>query len=177
MKRLIREIRVSRSLPAIAKSSGFALVGGVRIPCVLGRSGVVSHKREGDGGTPRGVFRVLGGYFRADRTRRPRSVVPLRPTRSDDGWCDDPNSFSYNRPVRLPTAVRCERMTLPDPVYDIVLPTSYNVAPRKLGAGSAIFIHLRRADGDATEGCVAFSADDMRRLLPRLSRNVRILVR
>lgn len=176
MNRLIREIRISRSLPGIAKSSGFALVGGLRIPCVLGRGGVVSRKREGDGGTPRGSFRLLAGYFRSDRTRRPRSLVPLRPTRPDDGWCDDPNSFSYNRPIRLPADVRHEQMAMPDSVYDVVLPTSYNVAPRKLGAGSAIFIHLRRPDGKATEGCIAFSADDMRRLLPRLSQGVRVFI-
>lgn len=177
MSRLIREIRISQSLPALRPSLGFALVGKIRIPCVLGRSGIVTRKREGDGGTPKGAFGFLGGYFRADRLGRPRAPFSLRRTRQSDGWCDDPGSFIYNRPTRLPARVRCERMALEIGVYDIVLVTTYNMNPRILGAGSAIFVHLRQPDGRPTEGCVAFALEDMRRLLPRLSKRVRIVIR
>lgn len=154
-----------------------AIAGNVRIPCILGRSGIVARKREGDGGTPKGDFGFLGGYFRYDRLSRPGAPFCLRRTRQSDGWCDDPRSFTYNRPTRLPAQVRCEQMSLESGVYDIVLVTTYNMNPRTLGAGSAIFVHLRQPDGKPTEGCIAFALEDMRRLLPRLSKRVRIVIR
>lgn len=176
MSRLIREIKVSRSASLHKPCRGFALIGNVRIPCVLGRSGIVVRKREGDGGTPRGVFELTGGYFRGDRIPRPRSQLRLDLTKIDDGWCDDPASFQYNRATRLPARFRCERMMLEDNVYDVVLVTSYNLYPRRLGAGSAIFVHMQRPDARPTEGCVAFAPQDLLRFLPRLSKNVRIVI-
>jgi L,D-peptidoglycan transpeptidase YkuD (ErfK/YbiS/YcfS/YnhG family) len=176
MSRLIQEIRVSRSVSLQKPSKGFAIIGNVRIPCVLGRSGIVVRKREGDGGTPRGVFELTGGYFRGDRLRRPRSRIPLARTKVDDGWCDDPASFRYNRATRLPAPFRCERMMLEDNVYDVVLVTNYNLHPRRIGLGSAIFVHLQRPDLRPTEGCVAFAPQDLMRFLPRLSKKVRIVI-
>jgi L,D-peptidoglycan transpeptidase YkuD (ErfK/YbiS/YcfS/YnhG family) len=146
------------------------------MPCALGRSGVRVRKREGDGATPKGSFSILGAYFRADRTVRPITAFPLRATRGDDGWCDDPGSFRYNRPARLPFRFRCENMWLTDGVYDIVLVTNYNMHPRVRGAGSAIFIHLRRDGWKPTEGCVALDRADVRRLLPRLARQVKVII-
>ncbi|MFN3890015.1 MAG: L,D-transpeptidase [Beijerinckiaceae bacterium] len=176
MSQLITIIRVSRCFPGLRPSAGFAMVGNMRLSCSLGRSGITVRKREGDGATPRGEMVILGGYFRADRWKRRRASISMRRTRSDDGWCDDPGSYLYNRPVRLPTRVRCERMALEDNVYDVVLTTSHNMKPRQLGAGSAIFVHLRRSDGGPTAGCIAFAPADMRRLLPRLSKRVRVIV-
>jgi L,D-peptidoglycan transpeptidase YkuD (ErfK/YbiS/YcfS/YnhG family) len=176
MHRLIREVRVCRRLPLASSTEAFLIAGPTRIRCVLGRSGTRMMKREGDGTTPRGVLGILSGYYRADRIRRPATNFAMHPIRPDDGWCDDPTSFLYNRPVRLPAQIRCERLALDSAVYDIILVTSYNMLPRRMGAGSAIFLHLRRLDGGPTEGCIAFDAADLRRLLPRLSKDVRIRI-
>lgn len=176
MRRLITTVTISRLAPMASSTNGFLLAGPTRIQCVLGRAGAKVLKREGDGATPRGTLRILGGYYRADRMRRPATGFTMEPIRPDDGWCDDPASFLYNRPVRLPARFRCERLSLESNVYDIVLITSYNMVPRRLGAGSAIFLHLRRADGGPTEGCIAFDQRDLRRLLPRLSRHVRVRI-
>ncbi len=67
-------------------------------------------------------------------------------------------------------------MSLTEHVYDIVLATSHNVKPRTLGAGSAIFVHLRQPDGRPTQGCIAFALDDLRRLLPRLSARPKLVI-
>lgn len=176
MTRLIREVRVFQRLPARASTQGFLIAGSTLMPCSLGRSGIKARKREGDGATPRGAFKILGGYFRHGRTARPITAFAMRATRPDDGWCDDPESFQYNRPARLPARFRCERMFLESRVYDIVLITSYNIHARKRGAGSAIFIHLRRPDGGPTEGCIALDPADMRKLLPRLARSTQIRI-
>jgi L,D-peptidoglycan transpeptidase YkuD (ErfK/YbiS/YcfS/YnhG family) len=172
----ITKIRVSRCFPGLQPTDGFAQVGGVRISCKLGRSGIASRKREGDGATPRGEYTILEGYYRSDRLRRPRASVRLRATRQTDGWCDDPSSFHYNRAVKLPFAKRSERLSLEEQVYDIVLVTSHNTRPRTLGAGSAIFVHLQQRDRRPTQGCIAFAFEDLRRLLPRLSARPRLVI-
>ena len=177
MGRLIAKILVSRAFAGLRPTEGFARVGSVRISCQLGRSGIVSRKREGDGATPRGRFIILAGYFRNDRLSRPSTHIPLKPTKPTDGWCDDPTSFQYNRATRLPSVARCERMCLDDHVYDIVLVTSHNTLPRRLGAGSAIFVHFKQPDGRPTQGCIAFAPHDLRRLLPRLARNPSLVIK
>ncbi len=99
----ITRIRVSRCFPGLKPTDGFAQIGGVRVGCKLGRSGIGSRKREGDGKTPRGEYTILAGYFRSDRLRRPKAHIHFKAIRPSDGWCDDPSSFQYNRPVKLPS--------------------------------------------------------------------------
>jgi L,D-peptidoglycan transpeptidase YkuD (ErfK/YbiS/YcfS/YnhG family) len=52
----------------------------------------------------------------------------------------------------------------------------YNMRPRVGRRGSAIFFHLARPDLSPTAGCVALHPADMRRLLPRLSPRVVMVV-
>lgn len=154
----------------------FIQAGGHRIDCTLGRSGASHRKREGDGATPRGSFRILNGYYRPDRSGPIKSGIRLSPIRPSDGWCDDPLSGSYNRPKKLPAKESCERMWRPDRLYDIVLVLDYNFTSRSKRLGSAIFFHLWRDPITPTEGCIAISAANMRRLLPRLAPNARLKI-
>jgi L,D-peptidoglycan transpeptidase YkuD (ErfK/YbiS/YcfS/YnhG family) len=64
-----------------------------------------------------------------------------------------------------------------DRVYDVVLVLDYNLHPRVLGAGSAIFFHLTTLTSTPTAGCVAIDAPAMRRLLQQLSANAHITIR
>ncbi len=74
------------------------------IPVALGRSGIGFDKREGDGLTPAGVWRILRVLYRGDRAPRPATRLPASPIGAADGWCDDPEDRRYNRPVTLPFA-------------------------------------------------------------------------
>jgi L,D-peptidoglycan transpeptidase YkuD (ErfK/YbiS/YcfS/YnhG family) len=152
-----------------ARHQGKLLAGPLRIACALGARGIVRDKREGDGGTPAGRFRLQQVLYRADRVARPVALLPRRRLRRDDGWCDDPASPSYNRCVRLPFAAGHERLWREDGLYDIIVVTDHNTRPRIRGRGSAVFFHLARPDLAPTAGCIAVSRPDMRRLLPRLS--------
>jgi L,D-peptidoglycan transpeptidase YkuD (ErfK/YbiS/YcfS/YnhG family) len=59
-------------------------------PCTIGRGGVPTDKREGDGATPAGVHRIVGCLYRPDRMARPCDwAVPIRP---GDLWSDDPGT-------------------------------------------------------------------------------------
>ena len=64
-----------------------------------------------------------------------------------------------------------------DRLYDVVVVIDYNLSPVRRGAGSAIFLHLARADFIPTEGCVAVSPETMRRLLPHLGPHTTIEIR
>lgn len=153
-----------------AKGRGRLHLGALTLPCALGPAGILRRKREGDGGTPAGRWRLLFGYWRADRSPRPRCALPLAPIRPDDLWCDDPRHALYNRPARAPFSAGHETMRRDDRLYDVVLVLDHNRRPRIRGAGSAIFVHIARAGFSPTQGCVAIAPEAMRRLLPRLRR-------
>jgi L,D-peptidoglycan transpeptidase YkuD (ErfK/YbiS/YcfS/YnhG family) len=136
--------------------------------CALGRAGITTRKREGDGATPRGRLTLLWGYRRADRGRVDPSRLPLRPTPPRLGWCDAPGDRNYNRPVRLPYPASHETMRRADHLYDVVIVLNWNMRPAVRGRGSAIFLHLARPGYTPTEGCVAVSRRTMSRLLPIL---------
>ena len=152
------------------RARGWLTAGPLRIACALGPAGVVRAKREGDGGTPAGRFMLLWGYFRPDRPRPPAGGVKLVAMRRDQGWCEDPQSPRYNRPVRLPAPDCTDRMWRADPLYDLTFVLDQNFTKRANGRGSAIFFHLARPGLAPTAGCVAIAAADMRRLAPRLAR-------
>ena len=149
---------------------GLVLAGGLALACQLGRSGLAAAKREGDGATPRGRFRLVAGLFRADRIPRPATNLPLSVLRRDDGWCDDVNDRRYNCHLRLPSSAGHEELWRADGVYDIILITDHNQRPRQLKFGSAIFIHISNAERGPTAGCIALERQVLRRLLPRLAR-------
>jgi L,D-peptidoglycan transpeptidase YkuD (ErfK/YbiS/YcfS/YnhG family) len=147
---------------------GLLRAGGLVVPCALGRAGIRDHKREGDGVTPKGRWRLVAVLYRADRLRRPPTGLPLRALRADDGWCDDPADRRYNRPVRLPHAGRHERLWRDDRLYDVIVVLDYNLARPRRGAGSAIFLHVAAPGFAPTEGCIAVTPTAMRRLLARV---------
>lgn len=164
-------LRVARRIGG-APHDARMIAGPVVVPCAIGRAGITRDKREGDGATPAGRWRLLSFYLRsAAPTPRPWRLI-----RRDDVWCDDPRSFLYNRKMRAPLRLSHEAMWRDDGLYDVVGVMNYNIDPRTRGRGSAIFFHIATADLGPTAGCVALRARDMARLLPRLARNVAIVV-
>jgi L,D-peptidoglycan transpeptidase YkuD (ErfK/YbiS/YcfS/YnhG family) len=141
--------------------------GNLIFPAALGRSGSTSRKREGDGGTPIAAMRVLYGYYRRDRLAGPlANRIPMIPARSCMLWCDAPDDANYNRPVRSPFRPSHEEMLRGDGLYDICLVLDWNITSRRRNLGSAIFFHCAKPGYKPTQGCIAISVRDMRRLLP-----------
>jgi L,D-peptidoglycan transpeptidase YkuD (ErfK/YbiS/YcfS/YnhG family) len=155
---------------------GWLSAGGLTIPVALGRGGIRANKREGDGGTPRGIFRPRQLWWRADRHPRPRSFLPLRAIGPDDAWCEDPTSRHYNQPVRLERHRGGDRLRRDDHLYDFIVEIDHNTQPRIAGRGSAVFLHLARADFSPTAGCVSMTQSAMLRLLRRLGPQTRIVI-
>lgn len=142
----------------ITDGTRLILPSGVDVPCSMGKGGLIAaaEKREGDGATPIGRWRLTHGFYRTDRLDGPPDgPLPMRAITETDGWCDDPADPNYNRLVTRPYPASHETLMRDDRLYDIVVVTDHNSDPPVPGLGSAIFLHCRRPDGGPTAGCIA----------------------
>jgi len=170
----LRSIRVS-TRPG-GRSQGWLFAGPLTLPVALGRTGIKADKRESDGGTPRGRFRPLRLWWRADRLPRPRTLLPVRLIGPDDAWCEDPHDRRYNQPFRRSANEPGDRLRRDDILYDMVIEIDHNTRPRVAGRGSAVFIHVARPGFAPTAGCVALRPRDLKALLSRINPKTRILI-
>ena len=148
-----------------------------RLRCALGRGGVRTDKREGDGATPTGCLPLREVLYRADRIEPPATALPRRPIAETDGWGDDPaDPAGYNRPVTLPHPFGHERLWRDDGLYDLIVVLGHNDSPPVPGLGSAIFLHVARPGLLPTEGCVALPLPDLLALVARCAPGDRLCV-
>jgi len=155
---------------------GWLIAEGQIWPVALGHGGIRANKREGDGGTPKGIFRPRQLWWRADRHPRPRTFLPIRAIGPEDAWCEDPASRHYNQPVRLDRLGDGDRLRRQDHLYDFIVEIDHNTSPRIAGRGSAVFLHLARENFGPTAGCVAMTQGAMLRLLRRLGPQTKIII-
>jgi L,D-peptidoglycan transpeptidase YkuD (ErfK/YbiS/YcfS/YnhG family) len=149
---------------------------GSRFRCAIGRGGRRRDKREGDGATPVGSWPMRRLLYRADRLSLPRTALAVSAIGATDGWCDAPLDARYNRPVQLPYPASAETLWREDAAYDLIVPLGYNDAPVIAGAGSAIFLHVARADFRPTEGCVALALADLLTVLREADGESQVIV-
>ncbi|MGH9160095.1 MAG: L,D-transpeptidase family protein [Vicinamibacteraceae bacterium] len=153
------------------------------VPVTIGRSGSAwglglhpkrpgPVKREGDGRSPAGVFRigVAFGYAKSARTALP--YVPMRASH----YCIDVSvSPLYNRIVDAREVgepavagstepMRRDLHADGDQVYEVGFVIEHN-RDAQAGAGSCIFAHLWRTAGAPTVGCTAMAEPAIRDLL------------
>jgi L,D-peptidoglycan transpeptidase YkuD (ErfK/YbiS/YcfS/YnhG family) len=158
------------------RTQGLLFAGPLALPIALGRTGIKADKREGDGGTPRGRFRPLRLWWRADRLPRPQTALPARRIGPNDAWCEDPRDRRYNQPFVRTAQAPGDRLRRDDALYDLIIEIDHNTRPRIAGRGSAVFIHVARPAFAPTAGCVALRSGDLQRLLRRLNLKTRILI-
>src|SRR5260370_7397454 len=103
------------------RRQGWLLAGGRHTKVALGRSGIKANKREGDGATPAGRFRLVRLWWRPDRLPRPRTLLPTRPIGPSDGWCEDPADRRYNTAVTPPPRQTAPPLPPAHPPYDITI--------------------------------------------------------
>ena len=152
---------------------------GETIPVTLGRNGLAwgigEHtasspegfrlKREGDGCSPAGIFRLPLAFGDAPSSDFRLSYVPITETLLA---VDDPHSQFYNQIVDSACVTQdwtsTEFMQREDGLYRWGIVVAHNPANQS-GAGSCIFIHLWRGAGQPTAGCTAMSEGDLKRVL------------
>ena len=146
------------------------------VAVMLGKNGVISpdRKTEGDGCVPAGTYalqRVFGYDSTADTN------LQYHPLTEDDYWVDDPASAAYNQLVKgRPASGSFETMRRGDGMYRLGIVVEYNTEPIIPGKGSAIFIHIWRAPGVTTLGCVAMDESSMRELVKWLDSRQRPVI-
>src|ERR1700689_4166066 len=155
---------------------GWLTAGPHTIPVALGRGGIIANKREGDGGTPKGTFRPKRLWWRADRHPRPQTFLPVRAIRPGDAWYEDPGSRHYNRPLKLGRDDSGDRLRRDDHLYDFIIEIDHNTSPRIAGRGSAVFLHLARADFSPTAGCISMKKSAMLQLLRQIGPHTKMII-
>ncbi|HZD27867.1 MAG TPA: L,D-transpeptidase family protein [Xanthobacteraceae bacterium] len=173
-RRALSLIRV-RALPG-NRTRGVLLAGTRALPVVLGRRGIRANKFEGDGATPRGKFRLIRLWWRADRHPRPPTLLPVRRIGPTLAWCEDTTDRRYNRPFQRSAGDGGDRLWRDDRLYDFLVEIDHNTRPRVARRGSAVFVHLARPNRGPTAGCVALARNDLQRLLTVLGPRTQIAI-
>src|SRR5882724_6576395 len=173
--RTLRTLHV-RTAPG-SRTRGVLVAGPLAFPVALGRGGILANKREGDGATPRGRFRLRRLWWRADRLPRPATLLRSRRIEARDAWCEDPADRRYNRPIDRSAGSAGNRLRREDQLYDLIIEIDHNTRPRIARRGSAVFIHVSHPGLAPTAGCVAMPRSRLRRLLENLGPNSRIILR
>ena len=128
---------------------------------VVGKKGVGKQK-EGDGRSPSGAFELGTAFGWANKPSK--MTYQYRKLDSKDLWVDAAGPY-YNRWVRGPKSLYGTGEQLKSvSLYEYAIAVHYNDAAVK-NAGSAIFMHVWRGQGQGTAGCTAMSRDHMLQLL------------
>ena len=144
--------------------------------CSIGKNGLSSSKIEGDKKTPTGLYTLGNLLYRKDRNPKPLTKLKCIPIKKDMGWCDDIKSKKYyNKLINIRKNLRHEKLYRRDYKYDFLVPINYNTRNTKIGAGSAIFIHLTKKY-NPTAGCIALQKKDFLILLKLIKKNTKIRI-
>ena len=147
-----------------------------KFKCCIGKNGLTKFKKEGDGKTPKGIFKIEHLYFRKDRIKKPITKLKCFEIKKNMGWCDDIKNKKYNQLVKISKNFSHEKLFRKDKKYDLLIPIKYNFDKIIPGKGSCIFIHLT-SNYKPTAGCIALKNKDLLILLKLINRNTRIIIR
>ena len=132
----------------------------------VGRNGITSNKREGDGKTPSGIYSFGQAFGTAGNPGTSRSWLQVN---NNHYWVDDSNSPYYNKLVDASqTGIQwnsAEHLASYPTAYKYAIAVNYNTACTP-NAGSAIFLHC--STGGSTAGCISVSQTNMIRILQSL---------
>ncbi|WP_282604780.1 L,D-transpeptidase [Pelagibius sp. Alg239-R121] len=146
--------------------------------CAVGRTNFIpaDQKREGDGATPIGRWRMCRVLYRPDRVDKVETRLPLAEVTPKDGWCDAPEDPLYNQQIVLPYSSNHEVLWRDDQLYDVIVVLAHNSEPIEPGRGSAIFLHVARDGYKPTEGCVALARQDLLEVLREADSEAAVVV-
>lgn len=140
----------------------------------VGKNGVSFQKKEGDGKTPAGLYKI-GHAFGMGKGLR--TGLPYRQIRYGSRWCSNPQSKNYNTYTEKAWETNCEDLWKYKREYRYGAVIEYNMGKDTIkGRGSAIFLHCKLSP---TAGCVAAKKDCIKRILAWLNikKNPHILIK
>ena len=160
----------------IVKKSGYLKYKNFKFRCALGKAGIKKKEKEGDNITPKGTFKIVKIYYRADKIKKINTLIKKIKIKKNMGWCDDPKSKFYNKQIELPSNFRYEKLYRSDRLYDLVVVLNYNLNPIIKNKGSAIFIHVAKKSFQETAGCIALNKKNLIDLLSVIKKNTKIKI-
>jgi L,D-peptidoglycan transpeptidase YkuD (ErfK/YbiS/YcfS/YnhG family) len=160
----------------IVKKSGYLQYKNLKFRCALGKAGIKKKEKEGDNVTPKGIFKITRVYYRPDRIKNITTEVKKIKIKKNMGWCDDPDSFHYNKQIKLPSKFSHEKLYRKDNLYDLFLVVNYNTNPVIKNKGSAIFLHITKDSYKKTKGCISLKRGDLIQLVSKIRKNTKIKV-
>ncbi len=136
-------------------------------PARLGKNGLSSNRREGDGTTPTGTYRI--GSTMYGNEANPGVAFRYRRLRCGDWWDADSSSPTYNSfqhvrcGVKPPFGGGSEGMWQQPRPYPFLAVIEFNTRPAVPGKGSGMFLHAQT--GGPTIGCVSLRKEQLRAVL------------
>ncbi|MFC1521782.1 L,D-transpeptidase [Elusimicrobiota bacterium] len=130
-------------------------------------------KKEGDGRSPAGIFRLLDS-FGTNPSSRVETLLTYHQTDKQSRCVDDVNSAYYNSVIYDKREVEkdwksFEKLKIAAYEYAVVVDHNRVNSNAKPGHGSCIFLHVKSKKGKPTSGCTAFALTDMQELISILN--------
>lgn len=142
----------------------------------IGKNGSTREKKEGDGKTPIGEFKlgIILGMDSKEKSLNEIKAEYMQITK-DMYWVDDPNSIYYNKLVDISKVKKdwnsAEHLIDYPIQYEYLVEIKTN--PENIpGKGSAIFLHC--TNNSPTEGCVAVNRKIMKKLIEIINDQTKI---
>ena len=147
-----------------------------KLKCAIGKSGIISSKKEGDLATPKGTFELGMFYYRKDNNKPLKCKIKKKIIKKKMGWCNDSRSKKYNQEISFPFKYGAEKLYRKDKIYDLFINIKYNFSPVVKKKGSAIFLHITDSKYKPTKGCVAIAKKDFLKILPLINNKTKISI-
>ena len=160
----------------IVKKTGYIVFKESKFRCSFGKNGIGIKKKEGDGITPKGIFKLTKVFYREDKVKNIKTRINKFKIKKNMGWCDDPKSKFYNKLIKLPSKLGHEKLYRKDNIYNIVIVLNYNMDPIIKNKGSAIFIHVAKKNYKETQGCISLKQEELIKLIQIVKRNQKIRI-
>ncbi|MCD6441408.1 MAG: L,D-transpeptidase family protein [Candidatus Marinimicrobia bacterium] len=156
---------------------------GQPVPVILGRNGLgwgrglhQIHegsnliKREGDGKSPAGVFRLGEAFGFPTLEEMGDLKIPYRPVTDYLECVDDVESQYYTKlverdKVEIADWESSERIYRSPNAYHYGVMVEHNTVDTQKGAGSCIILHCVSITGDSTAGCTTMDRTEMEKLV------------
>jgi len=154
----------------------YLLYKGYKLKCSIGKLGTTKAKKEGDLGTPKGMFGLGPIYYRKDRIKKIKCKINKKIIKKNMGWCNDSKSSKYNKEIKFPFKYSAEKLYRKDKIYDLFINIKYNLNPILKKKGSAIFLHLTNNVQKPTKGCVAVTKRNLLKIISLIDKKTKILI-
>jgi L,D-peptidoglycan transpeptidase YkuD (ErfK/YbiS/YcfS/YnhG family) len=144
-------------------------------PARVGKNGVSSNRREGDGTTPTGTYTISTTMY--GNSANPGVRYRYRRLRCGDWWSEDQTSPTYNTFQHVacgkppPFKVKTAGMWQQPNAYPYLAVIEFNTRPIVPGRGSGIFLHAQTVG--PTTGCISLRRDALVRVLRWLDPNAK----